>query len=183
VDGDSWEKRYDVRRNVAHTGSADSQATALVCGDEKISYGELDESSSRLACWLLEQGLQRGDRVGIHWCNSIEAVRVFFAAFKAGLIAVPINLRMKPPEVTWILEHSKSIICFSQPNLAHNVEQAASGSFCGVLTALPELIRGRGSACRWWAKMSPQSFSIPPEARRSQREPFTLIVLWERVLA
>lgn len=45
----------------------DAAATALFCRDEKISYGELDESSSRLACWLLEQGLQRGDRVAIHW--------------------------------------------------------------------------------------------------------------------
>lgn len=124
----------------------DPEATALFCGDEKISYGDLDESSSLLACWLLEQGLQRGDRVAIHWCNSIETVQVFFAAFKAGLIAVPVNLRMKPPEVAWVLEHSQSAICFCQPSLAHNVEEAASGSFRAVLTTLPELITGRASA-------------------------------------
>jgi long-chain acyl-CoA synthetase len=120
----------------------DPEATALFCGDEKISYGELDESSSRFACWLLDHGLQRGDRVAIHWCNSIEAAQVFFAAFKAGLIAVPVNLRMKPPEVAWILEQSQSAICFCQPGLAPNVKLADSGSLCDVLTALPELITG-----------------------------------------
>jgi acyl-CoA synthetase (AMP-forming)/AMP-acid ligase II len=101
----------------------DPEATALFCGDETISYRELDESSSRCACWLLEQGLRRGDRVAIHWCNSIEAAQVFFAAFKAGLIAVPVNLRMKPTEVAWILEQSQATICFCQPSLAPNVDR------------------------------------------------------------
>ena len=83
-----------------------------------MCYRDLDESSTRLACWLLDQSLQPGDRVAIHWSNSIEVVELFFAAFKAGLIAVPINLRLKAPEVAWILEHSQSVMCFSEPALA-----------------------------------------------------------------
>ena len=45
-------------------------------------------------------GLTPGDRVGIQWPNAIEVVQVFVAAFKAGLIAVPVNLRLKPQEIT-----------------------------------------------------------------------------------
>jgi long-chain acyl-CoA synthetase len=117
----------------------DPEATALICEDEAISYGELDESSSLLAGWLLQQGLRRGDLVAIHWCNSIEAAKVFFAAFKAGLIVVPVSLLLKPPEVAWILDHSKPAICFCQPSLAPKLGQAGVDSFCRVLTALPEL--------------------------------------------
>ena len=116
----------------------DPEATALICEDEAISYGELDESSSLLAGWLLQQGLRRGDLVAIHWCNSIEAAQVFFAAFKAGVILVPISLLLKPPEVAWILDHSQPAICLCQPSLAPKVLQG-SDSFCRVLTALPEL--------------------------------------------
>jgi long-chain acyl-CoA synthetase len=121
---------------ILHTQALrDPKATAIICEDEAISYGELDRSSSLLAGWLLQQGLRRGDRVAIHWCNSIEAAQVFFAAFKAGFIVVPISLLLKPPEVAWILDQSQPAICFCQPSLAPKVGQAS----CRVLTALPEL--------------------------------------------
>lgn len=119
-------------------------APALFCQDRKMCYRDLDESSTRLACWLLDQSLQPGDRVAIHWSNSIEVVELFFAAFKAGLIAVPINLRLKAPEVAWILEHSQSVMCFSEPALAPIAEQARAG--CAWLryisTELPALASG-----------------------------------------
>jgi acyl-CoA synthetase (AMP-forming)/AMP-acid ligase II len=115
-------------------------ATALFCGERRISYRELDESSSRLAVWLLERGLQRGDRVAIHWCNSIETVQLFFAIFKAGLIAVPINLRLKAPEAAWILQHSQALLCFSEPTLAPITEEARAScpALGSILTQLPE---------------------------------------------
>ena len=115
-------------------------ATALFCGERRISYRELDESSSRLAVWLLKHGLQRGDRVAIHWCNSIETVQLFFAIFKAGLIAVPINLRLKAPEAAWILQHSQALLCFSEPTLAPITEEARAScpALGSILTQLPE---------------------------------------------
>ena len=131
---------------ILHTQALrDPEATALVCEDEAISYGELDRSSSLLAGWLLQQGLRPGERVAIHWRNSIEAAQVFFAAFKAGLILVPVSLLLKAPEVAWILGHSQPAICFCQPGLAPKVRQAGSDSFCRVLTALPELESARAS--------------------------------------
>jgi long-chain acyl-CoA synthetase len=119
-------------------------APAVFCNDREMSYGELDHSTLRLARWLLDSGLNPGDRVAIHWCNSIEAVQLFFAIFKAGLIAVPINLRLKPPEVAWILQHSKSLMCFSEPALAPIAEQARPGcpSLRCILTQLPAFTEG-----------------------------------------
>jgi long-chain acyl-CoA synthetase len=116
-------------------------ATALLCGDRKMSYHELDQSSTRLAGWFLKQGLRSGDRVAIHWCNSIEVAQLFFAILKAGLIVVPINLRLKAPEVSWILEHSQPQMCFSEPTLAPIAEQARPGcaALRCILSQLPEL--------------------------------------------
>jgi long-chain acyl-CoA synthetase len=116
-------------------------APALFCGDRKMSYHALDQSSTRLAGWFLEQGLRPGDRVAVHWCNSIEVVQLFFAIFKAGLIAVPINLRLKPPEIAWVLEHSQAVMCFSEPTLAPITEQAHSRckSWRCVFTQVPTL--------------------------------------------
>src|SRR5207249_349392 len=86
---------------------------------------------------LLQQGCRPGDRVAIHWANSIEVVTLFFACFKAGLIAVPVNVRMKAPEIAYVLAHSKAVMCFSQPALAPLAKDAGQG--CPIHTTIGDL--------------------------------------------
>lgn len=117
---------------------------ALFCGDARMTYRELDESSTLLAQWFLDQGLRPGDRVALHWSNSIEVVQLFFALFKAGLIAVTVNVRLKPPEIRYVLDHSQARMCFSDPALSKLAEEAGAG--CPILTQLPRLEFGRSSA-------------------------------------
>lgn len=113
--------------------------TALFAGDEKMSYEDLDSSSTRLARWLVEQGLRPGDRMAIHWHNSFEAVVLYFAAFKAGVIAVPVNLRLKAPEIAYIFENSGASLCFSAPAVAASAQTAAAScpSVRTVLSRIP----------------------------------------------
>jgi len=61
--------------------------------DRSITYAELDHSVSCIAAYLLDLGLRRGDRIAIYWSNSIETVQLLLAAFRAGPIVAPINLR------------------------------------------------------------------------------------------
>ncbi len=102
------------------------ETAAVVCDNAIISYCELNRSTTSLALWLLQQGLHAGDRVAIHWANSIEIVTLYFACFKAGLIVVPVNIRLKPAEVEYILRHSEASICFTQPSLAPVAEKAVA---------------------------------------------------------
>jgi long-chain acyl-CoA synthetase len=124
--------------NIANvlTASAkrDPEKAAIVLENESISYEQLDRATTSLARWLLQQGLKPGDRVAIHWPNSIETVKLFFASFKVGMIAVPINVRMKTPEVAYILEHSKAAIYFAHPDLLAVAEEAKSA--CGWLDVI-----------------------------------------------
>jgi acyl-CoA synthetase (AMP-forming)/AMP-acid ligase II len=70
---------------------------AVICRDRVVSYEALDRSTDALARWLSREGLQIGDHVALHWCNSVELVNLYFACFKAGLIAVPVNNRLEGP--------------------------------------------------------------------------------------
>lgn len=110
-------------------------AVALFAGDRSMTYAELDRTTDALARWFVASGLQPGDRVAIQWPNAIEVVQVFFAAFKAGLTCVPINLRLKPNEIAWVLENCGASLCFAPQALAGPIE--ASG--VPLFTALPEL--------------------------------------------
>lgn len=100
--------------------------TALICGDESLSYEELDQSVTLLARWFLREGLRPGDRLAIHWSNSFQTVQLFFACFRAGLIVVPINTRLKASEIAYILGHSGAMMCFSQPEFEPIAREAAA---------------------------------------------------------
>jgi long-chain acyl-CoA synthetase len=110
-------------------------AAALFCGDRILTYAELDATTDRLAAWFLSEGMRPGDRVAIQWPNAIEVVQVYFAVFKAGLIAVPINLRLTPSETAWIVNDAAPSLCFAPPPLADAVGQTN----LRVLTGLPNL--------------------------------------------
>jgi long-chain acyl-CoA synthetase len=112
----------------------DPKKAAIVLQNESISYEQLDCATTSLARWFLRRGLKPGDRIAIYWPNSIEMVELFFACFKAGMIAVPINVRMKTPEVAYILEHSKAAMYFAHPDLLAVAEEARSA--CGHLDAI-----------------------------------------------
>jgi long-chain acyl-CoA synthetase len=120
------------------------EKTALFCARRTMSYRALDETSTRLAEWFLAQGFRTGERVAVHWSNSVEVVQIYFALFKAGLIAVAINVRLKPAEIAYIHDHSKARLCFSEPSLASEAEQA--GTRCPILTAIPQLNQVRESS-------------------------------------
>jgi long-chain acyl-CoA synthetase len=110
---------------------------AVHTADRSITYAELDRSVTCLAHHFLDQGLRSGDRVAVHWSNSIECVQLLLAAFRAGLVAVPINLRLKAPEIAYIFEHSSARICFSEPALAAVAEEARPGGDFEIVTQLP----------------------------------------------
>jgi long-chain acyl-CoA synthetase len=114
----------------------DPDGTALFCGARSLTFADLDLSTDRLAAWFLAEGLEPGDRVAVQWPNAIEVVQIYFAAFKAGLIVVPINLRLKPAETAWVLQHSGAALCFAAPGFADSAQQGG----IRVLTELPATV-------------------------------------------
>jgi acyl-CoA ligase (AMP-forming) (exosortase A-associated) len=76
---------------------------AIVDGSRRFTYGDLWRDASRLAACLREQGLRRGDRLGIYIDKSWEAVVSIFAAAKMGAVFVVLNPLLKEPQVRHIM--------------------------------------------------------------------------------
>lgn len=81
---------------------------ALVCENERITYGEIDQRAHALAATLQSCGVQRGDRVAIYLENCTEAVISIFAALKAGGVFMPVNPQTKADKLTYLLNDSEA---------------------------------------------------------------------------
>ena len=87
--------------------------TALVCGERRLTYGEIDEASNRLAHALVEQGVRRGDRVAIQLENSVEAVLAIFATLKAGAVFLVLHSTTKVDKLLYVLNDSRAAALFT----------------------------------------------------------------------
>lgn len=76
---------------------------ALVHGETRLSWGELDEATTRIANGLREAGIERGDRVAVFLDKSIPEVLSLLAVAKAGGVFVPVNSQLFPGQVAHIL--------------------------------------------------------------------------------
>ena len=88
---------------------------ALVFGGDVRTYAELYERAARLASGLAASGVQAGDRVALLLHNGIEFVETLLACHRLAAIPVPINFRLAPDEIDFILADSGAVavICDS----------------------------------------------------------------------
>ncbi len=77
------------------------------------TYADMEARAIALAGGLSERGVRKGDAVGLLSYNCPEFLQVVFAANYLGAVAMPINWRLAPPEVRYILEHSqaRALVC------------------------------------------------------------------------
>src|SRR5260221_2133433 len=79
------------------------EAELAAFGARSMTYAAAAEHVHRLANALLGCGLRRGDRFAYLSKNSIELGLMFYAASKAGVVPVPLNYRLAPPEWQYII--------------------------------------------------------------------------------
>jgi acyl-CoA synthetase (AMP-forming)/AMP-acid ligase II len=77
---------------------------ALVCGDRRLTYIELDERANRLAHWLRRQGLGVGDHVGLYLWNGTEYLEGMLACFKIRAVPINVNFRYLEEELAHLFD-------------------------------------------------------------------------------
>ncbi len=93
-------------------------ATALRFLGHTTTWGELDRRVGSLAGALSRHGVGFGDRVLILMLNRTEFVESFLAANKLGAIAVPVNFRMTPPEIAFLVSDCQARVVITEAVLA-----------------------------------------------------------------
>nr|WP_210246817.1 AMP-binding protein [Devosia ginsengisoli] len=79
----------------------------LVCGSARARFGEMQQLARHWGRALHRAGVRPGDHVGLCLGNGLDWVAAFFAIGLLGAVAVPVNTRLKPTEIEFILRQSR----------------------------------------------------------------------------
>jgi fatty-acyl-CoA synthase len=82
----------------------DKPAVIMAGSGEILTYRELDARSARLARFLYDQGLRRGDHIALLTDNNPKAFEVYWAALRSGLYITAVNRHLAPPEVSYVVD-------------------------------------------------------------------------------
>jgi fatty-acyl-CoA synthase len=93
-----------------------------------LTYRDWDERAGRLAAALQARGLAKGDRVALLAYNALEWLEIYAALARAGLVAVPVNFRLRAPEIAYIVGHCEARALIVQEALRQEAEAALAES-------------------------------------------------------
>jgi acyl-CoA synthetase (AMP-forming)/AMP-acid ligase II len=79
---------------------------ALVCGEARRTYAQLDERANRVANHLAAQGIGAGDHVGIYAYNSCEYAETMLGAYKLRAVPININYRYVEEELRYLFDNA-----------------------------------------------------------------------------
>ncbi|HET9528825.1 MAG TPA: long-chain-fatty-acid--CoA ligase [Blastocatellia bacterium] len=90
------------------SAASQPKKVAAICGDVRLDYKELNERVARLSGALSSLGISHGDRVAILALNCHRYLELYYGLPQLGAAVVPINFRLPPAEVKYIIDHSGS---------------------------------------------------------------------------
>ena len=82
--------------------------TAYIYGDDAVTFAEFDRRVDSVAAALRASGVRSGDRVAILDKNSLPYVELLFGAARVGAVLVPVNYRLAPDEVAYVVDNAKA---------------------------------------------------------------------------
>ena len=104
-----------------HAIDAVPDRVALICGDDQLTYGQLEEKANRFAHYLIDQGVKKDDKVGLYCRNRNEIVIAMLGIVKAGAIGVNVNFRYVESELRYLFENSDMVALVHERQYADRV--------------------------------------------------------------
>jgi fatty-acyl-CoA synthase len=96
--------------------------TAVVCNDDRYTYAQFADRVGRLAGALRQAGIQPGDRVAFLSTNCHRLLEAYFGVLEAGAVLLPLNIRLAPNELSYVLNDAGATILFVQNQFLGLVE-------------------------------------------------------------
>jgi fatty-acyl-CoA synthase/long-chain acyl-CoA synthetase len=97
---------------------------ALICGNTSVDFATLHRRANRVADAMTGLGCVEGDRVAWMSFNSIAGAEIANGVRRAGLVIVPVNYRLRGPEIAYVLNDSGARVAAAGPDHARLMDDA-----------------------------------------------------------
>ncbi|MCP5266129.1 MAG: long-chain-fatty-acid--CoA ligase [Burkholderiaceae bacterium] len=124
-------------------------------------FDEVDATASRIANGLSARGLGRGDRIAALTRHTAECTALVLAANKIGAVCMPVNWRLAPPELEYILRDGRARVLFCDPEFMPAVAKADVPSLELTLATIPGNTEAL-SLAEWCASFSDADTGLVP---------------------
>ncbi|TIS80537.1 MAG: acyl--CoA ligase [Mesorhizobium sp.] len=154
---------------LTHAASRVCDKVALVCGGQRVTYGELEARSNAIAQHLASAGVARGDRVMIFADNTVETVVAFWAVLKANAVVCIVNPLTKSDKLDYLLNDCRPTALITDRHLHSIFSEPARNcpSLRRVIVSGPIIdteLAGLPHAVRWDSVVAGDG-SVPPARR------------------
>jgi acyl-CoA synthetase (AMP-forming)/AMP-acid ligase II len=102
------------------------ERSAVVSGEVRLSYAELDARANRLAHFLRSRGVRAGQHIGLHLWNGNEFLEAMLAAFKLRAVPINVNYRYVEQELTYLCDNADLVCVLTQSEYASSLSRIAS---------------------------------------------------------
>jgi len=125
---------------IGHRASLAPDRPAILFGDRRLTYAELDAAASQLAHALVEMGIRPGDHVALSCPNVPYFPIAYYGILKAGAVVVPLNVLLKPAEIAYHLQDSDARALLVFEGTAELPMAAMARSACEETPACEHLV-------------------------------------------
>ena len=143
-----------LQHSISEQAQLRPEATALVLGDERVSYGELEERSNRLANLLRAHGAGRGDRIGILMPKRPDALVAIIGTLKADCVYVPYDPTSPAPRLSKIIGASRPRWILAVPESAELLDASLAELDAGQIAPVMSFAHEPTSGTRFESRLT-----------------------------
>jgi acyl-CoA synthetase (AMP-forming)/AMP-acid ligase II len=174
----------NVEEYVSYHARERGASLAVVDGARELSYRELDHLVSQIASFLRRVGMEPGDHCAFLMDHSAECLAAFFGIQRAGLVVVPLNVRLRPAELEFQIHNADVKAVVVTPSMLASLEwvDGNAGSLVSIAVVGPGGSRPSGGVLGGGklgpVDLIPLDLDAEPEGFSHDRGPDDPCALW-----
>ncbi|PRX49496.1 benzoate-CoA ligase family protein [Prauserella shujinwangii] len=149
------------------------ERTALLCGDERVSYAELATLANRAGHVLRELGVHSGQRVLLALADGIEFVATWYGAQKIGAVTAEVYTFLRPEDYAYYLQYTDADVVVVDEATLDPVRQAMTRPVRLLVAGVADELLGAGESPFWtMVRRAPGELDPAPVTRDD-------VVIWK----